>query len=141
MRQFVISVEEKKNIIWVYGSLRDEEYNHYIISQSREVEFIDIGTVRGFKMYSFGAFPFVYETGNPEDKIVVEGYKVDSLTLYSIDQMEIGAGYHLKKVKIEGKEERTGLIYVMNEMYKNIGEVKDGDWKNKDELYLGEYIN
>lgn len=125
-----------KEIIWVYGSLRYGEYNYYLIKSFRK---FGLGIVRGFKMYSFGSYPFVVQTGNPKDIIVVEGYEVDKENANDINSMEFCAGYSLASVEIEVEEGGVtdGNIYKMDAVYRNCGEVEGGDWvKNKPKRYL-----
>lgn len=128
-------MENNKKIIWVYGSLRKEEYNNYLL---KGCEYLGRGIVRGYKMFSFGNYPFVVPTGNDDDKIFVEGYEVDERINRRIEMIELCAGYYKAEVdvKIEYGGIIEGNIYAMEVIYRNYGEVPNGDWvKSKKERY------
>ena len=133
-----IYIDDKFNSdkeIFVYGSLRKEEYNNYLLQDS---EYLGKGIVKGFKMYSLGSYPFVYQTGNPEDIIIVEGYKVDSQTYQTINNMERLSGYTKTDVLIEfnGKE-INGEIFKIENMIRYYNEIESGDWvEEKTRRYL-----
>lgn len=132
-------MENNKRIMWFYGSLRKTEYNNYLLGDS---EYLGRGIIRGYKMYSLGDYPFVVPTGNPDDKIFVEGYEVDEEIADSIDSVEISVGYYKANVdiRIEFGGVIGGYIYAMKILHRNCGEVKSGDWvKSKSERYLSGY--
>lgn len=127
--------------MWVYGSLRREEFNNYILKGS---EYLGRGIVRGYKMYSLGSYPFVVSTGNPNDKIFVEGFEVDRNLANSVANLEYSAGYHIDNVDIEIELGSVieGKIFAMEIIHRNCGEIKSGDWtKSKSERYLSGYYS
>ena len=132
--------KDVKEIIWVYGSLREGEYNNRLLDRGKR---LGRGVVRGFKMYSFGLYPFAVRTWDKNDKIIVEGYEVDWETARLIQEMEVKAGYFMVNVEVEVLKGGVtdGNIYIMDKVYRNLGEVEGGDWvKNKDVRYLGGYL-
>lgn len=132
-------MEEKKQIIWVYGSLRKTEFNNSILEDS---EYLGRGIVRGYKMFSLGSYPFVAYTGNENDKIIVEGYEVNYRVGSLIIGMELGSGYHVASVDVEIEFGSVigGKIFAMEIIHRNCGEIPSGDWVNsKEERYIGRY--
>ena len=121
--------------IYVYGSLRKGEYNNYLLKDS---EYIGKGIVKGFKMYSLGSYPFVHQTNNKDDIIVVEGYKVDIETYNSINKMERLAGYTKVNVIISTDMEIIGEIYKIDNPIRYYDKVVSGDWVAERET---RYIN
>jgi len=109
-----------------YGSLRNGQYN----ARREDETYKRIGevTITGFKMYSLygGAYPCIVRTDNKKDTVVVELFNItDENRILGIYGMEIGAGYHLEHVDVNGE---TCGIYVYPEGYKNTVPVLSGDW-------------
>ena len=123
--------------IWVYGSLRKGEFNNYLLKNS---EYIGKGIVEGFKMYSLGSYPFVYQTNNKDDTIVVEGYKTDIETYNLIERMERLAGYTKVDVVISADTEIIGEIYKIDNLIRYYDKVVSGDWvAEKETRYLNNH--
>lgn len=80
-----VKLKNGESLVAVYGSLRKGHGNHTIISSG---EYITNILVSGCAMYSGYAFPYVCYTGNDDDVIIAEVYKVNSETLYSLDGLE-----------------------------------------------------
>ena len=121
--------------IWVYGSLRKGEYNNYLLKNSK---YIGKGIVKGFKMYSLGSYPFVYQTNNKDDTIVVEGYKIDIEIYDLIEKMEKSSGYTKVDVAILiNGVETLGKIYKIDDPIRYYDKVVSGDWvAEKETRYL-----
>lgn len=122
---------QKANVA-VYGTLRRSEYNHYPVG----VEVKPPVRKSGYKMYSMGGFPAVVKTGNDEDSVVFEPqvYRLDAEEDYenmaSIDQMEIGAGYYIDVVEINGEYYKVYLYSPGSA--KGLTEVEGGDWVKRE---------
>lgn len=85
----------------LYGSLRVGMYNRVPFAHALEV----IKTVRipGFRMHALRHYPYVVETGSPEDTIVAEVTRVtDPETEQKMIDFEASVGYQLKEVHHEG---------------------------------------
>lgn len=115
-----------------YGSLRVDAYNFCALLDAVPVV-KQATTLSGYRMVSFGAFPAVYHTGNPEDKIVVDLFKFnpdvdsDMDTLGWVHGMELGAGYDLTTDTTDTGE--PVFLYKMDRVRdSDYEEVEDGDW-------------
>lgn len=75
--------------IAVYGSLRQNRYNHGRLSGAK---LLGVDTLYGFNMYSLnhGDYPTVVKG---EDKIIVEVYEVEDDVAEGIKRMELDADY------------------------------------------------
>jgi gamma-glutamylcyclotransferase (GGCT)/AIG2-like uncharacterized protein YtfP len=124
---------QKANLA-VYGTLRRNEYNYY---GATGIEVKDPVRKSGYKMYSVGGgFPAVVKTGNDKDSVVFEPqvYRLESEEDYnnmaSIDRMEIGAGYYIDVVEINGEYYKVYLY--SPESAEGLSEVEGGDWVKRD---------
>ena len=91
-------------------------------------------------MYSLGSYPFVYQTNNKDDTIVVEGYKTDIETYNLIDRMERLAGYTKVNVVISTDTEVFGEIYKIDNLIRYYDKVVSGDWvAEKETRYLNNH--
>ena len=119
------------NLVLAYGSLRHGHYNN----NGRNLKLVQKNViVKGYKLYSFGAYPGAVYTGNNDDTIVCDLFDINSnQESYAIDRMEMGAGYHVRTlpIMIEGNETlHSAKIY---EYIRGVDEkwlVKSGDWNN-----------
>lgn len=106
-----------------YGSLREGHYNHAHFL--RDVPVVARGSLKGFDLYSLGAYPMIV----PGDGTVVgEVFDVDSRTFAMIDRMELGAGYRREQAAVDTPE---GLIQATVYVYDRAArgaKVPSGDW-------------
>lgn len=123
---------DPSKFVFVYGSLRSGEYNNYLLARSTK---ICDATVRGFDLYSLGAFPAVIPSSNSDVEVIGEVFNVDPLDLAVINRMERGAGYTVHEVAAtpiaEPAKPQHAIIYVFSDSnwLKHIGElVPSGDW-------------
>lgn len=107
--------------ILVYGSLRKGEYNNPYFN----MEYVKTFELPGFKMYSLGYYPGIKESNKKTDKIVVDHFRVTPESFRRITNMELSAGYSLKKVNVNNKDY---WIYIYNGYVNEEDRVKDGDW-------------
>lgn len=112
-----------------YGTLRRGQGNYTrIIKDSPKAVFEGEAILLGYKMFSFGGFPFVIPTGNQSDTIKVELFDVpEELAARSIHHMELGAGYGVDEVTIN---DQVYWLYTYSPQrnYKSFPEVPGGDW-------------
>jgi gamma-glutamylcyclotransferase (GGCT)/AIG2-like uncharacterized protein YtfP len=88
-----------------YGSLRPGMGNHaWALQDKRGVYHINTTKIPGFKMYSLGFYPMVFQDNGPDaaqSEITVDIFKITNKDIISdIDGMEIGAGYKRLVVEI-----------------------------------------
>lgn len=114
------------NLVAVYGSLRQGLYNHYHLEKS---EYITNGVVKGFGMYSLGAYPTLTRKGEHTD-VVVEVYNVTGNTFVSLDALEgYPTYYNRKQVRVDTPDGPTlAWIYYMKRKISS-ALVLSGDWK------------
>ena len=116
----------------VYGTLRDGQGNHHILYGLP----YDNDVVRGYKMYSLGGFPYVVHTGDDEDQVQVEVYKVpDESTAYRLDGLEgycpeRGYTNFYDRTIVTTEQGRTVNMYFFHEADESDPVVPLGDWAN-----------
>lgn len=88
-----------------YGSLRRPLYNYerfvslYGIEQ---IKYIKTIRIPHFKLYDLGYYPAVVRTSQ-DCNIVVDLFDVGEMAFTAIKHMELGAGYNLELVNIDGE--------------------------------------
>lgn len=130
--------KRKSNNFAFYGTLRKGQGNHrWSVAQDSGAKFDGTVTVPGYRMHSYGGYPFVVPS--QDDSIVVELYQLtDDSIMDSIHRMEIGAGYHVEEITVEGI---TYQLYVQNHDNTNYWEtVPDGDWVSYRNRKIGSLI-
>lgn len=115
----------KGHKVATYGSLRLGHYNHASFSRDYDIQHIETKTITGWKLFSFGAYPGAIQTGNEEDKMVVDVFNVDEDCKKSMDGMELGAGYNIIDI---GENEDTVHIYEHKQAREYGSYVESGDW-------------
>lgn len=115
-----------KHLVAVYGSLRKGLGNHSILGDS---DLLSVEVIKGFDMYSLGAFPAV-ETGKGE--ITVEVYEVDDDTLFNLDILE-GVPTFYQRDKTETSLGVANIYTIEGIGSDRIEKVVNGDWVE----YLG----
>ena len=85
-------MNESKIIVAVYGSLKRGFYNHHLLASSN---FLSVGTVKGFEMYSLGAYPMVIEG---RGSISVETFEVTPDVMASLDRLEGFPSYYGRQI-------------------------------------------
>lgn len=113
---------KKGDLVAVYGSLREGLGNHGVIKGAEKK---GDTVIKGWDLYSLGAFPFILKGNNA---LTVEVYQVDSETRQArLDALEgYPSFYDRTKVETEFGE---AWIYFMHEMYsRGAPLVEHGDW-------------
>jgi gamma-glutamylcyclotransferase (GGCT)/AIG2-like uncharacterized protein YtfP len=81
--------------IFVYGSLKKGEYNHYLL-ECKEAKFLREGFLHGYTIYDIGhSYPAATRSEKQESFITGEIYEVSEDLFLSILRMEVGAAYTL----------------------------------------------
>lgn len=120
-------MSKNKNIIAVYGSLRQGLHNHTLIQNSKK-----LGTFTSkpeYSLYSLGGFPGLKEGG--KTAVVMEVYEVDDITARHVDSLE---GYSpnrpatfYDKKQIDTPYGKAGVYTYVNDIPQN-RLVESGDW-------------
>jgi len=115
----------EKNLVAVYGSLKKGFGNYPLLSTSN---FLGECTISGFRMFSFGAFPFVLKDMRSNYPIHCEVYEVSNETLQHLDYLE-GYPQFYNKDNVSTPYGRA-TIYVLNRSLDSITspEIKTGNW-------------
>lgn len=112
----------------VYGTLRTGQGNNVLLSGLTGTP----DTISGFLMRSYGGFPFVVHTGNPDDVIQVELFDVDTDSRSaSLDRLEgCWGGYSgfYDRVQVHTDSGEQVYLYVFLEDDPRCQLIEDGDW-------------
>ena len=110
----------------VYGSLRKGLHNHRVLGTDRDL--IGEGIVKGFGMYSLGAYPALSREGTHTD-VVVELYHVTDKSMVDLDRLEGFPKYYTRKLCpiLIGGETVPAWVYYMKGVIAE-GFVPSGDW-------------
>ena len=103
---------QSANLIAVYGSLKKDKYNHRLLGQS---EFKGNTKVKGI-LYSVGSYPVILDGDNEYD---AEVYEVPEKEYVSIESMELGAGYEVRKISTEWGE---ATVFYGTDYYKRLAD-------------------
>ncbi len=106
-----------------YGSLRQGMSNHSRYERGMSLLFTE--KVPGYAMHAMRYYPYAVKTGNPEDAIIVEVYKItEPKTERAIHALELSVGYYYDEVMI--RDQRTGIYLFEKRGPEPL--VKGGDW-------------
>lgn len=106
-----------------YGSLRRGMYNY---DKYRDhLDYQCTQKLEGFCLYAVKDYPIAVKTGNSNDQITIEIFKINNKTTeLNIHSLELSAGYYLDTLLINNIN--TG-IYLFEHPH-NYSLIKDGDW-------------
>lgn len=113
--------------VFVYGSLRLGEYNQKSFSKRFENGFNYKSThkVKGYDLFSFGSYPGI---NKGEGELTVDLFEASEPCLNSLNRMELGAGYTIEEVEIDGIK---GIIYLYGSPINRTNLVPSGDWSKR----------
>lgn len=113
-----------------YGTLRSGQYNYTRFNLDELSKRITQVWLSGYKMHCLGSYPMVVKTGDEADKILVDCVVIeDKTTRYQIHYMELGAGYGVEIVNVDGVD-YTLYTYPEEGNYTSpyAPKIKNGDW-------------
>lgn len=126
-----ISTGENEILLFTYGTLKRGHYNNKFLDGA---EFIGEAIMKGFEMYSNGAYPMIVEG----DGIVYgEVYKVNLEDLLRIDRLEeyredIDDGVYLRRkgeVELKSGEKVDVEYYLWNRSILGLKKIERGEFK------------
>lgn len=85
--------------LFVYGSLRKGECNHYILKGQKFLGAVKTSPL--YTMVSFGLYPGLGFAGSGTTSIVGEVYEVTEAVAKRIEKIELGAGYLAEEIQLE----------------------------------------
>ena len=87
-------IMESKNLVFVYGTLRENHSNHHLL---KDADCYGIGrTVDNYAMYLVSGYPYI-TSSESRYPIVGELYGVDDKTLSELDKMEGHPTYYERR--------------------------------------------
>lgn len=111
--------------IFVYGSLKEGLYNHYLLG-GKFAKLLQKEATTAGRMYSRGDFPVLYKG---DDTIHGEIWDVPDEAFHRIVDMELNAGYSLEKRIINNKYIAFIFLYHGNEQAeKPSAYIASGNW-------------
>lgn len=129
---------EKKYIIATYGSLRVGQYNYdafksWAESIGKDFLYIETITLKGYNLYSLGAYPAVIESEFDTDTLTVDLMLCSEEVYRRITNMELNAGYLVKDISDEINKVfvHPVMIYLYedeNWLANSTKQVESGDW-------------
>ena len=113
--------------IFVYGTLRAGESNHYLLNHQGRVHFTR--TEPTFELVNLGAYPAMVPGG--KTSIVGEVYEVDQPTLAALDRLEDHPNFYQRlPIRLTGGEEV--LAYLLSpEQVEGLPFSPGGDWMSR----------
>lgn len=121
--------------VFVYGSLREGEYNNGRFGPQKNLGLYTSPT--GYVLINLGAYPAMVQTRNPHTRVVGEIHEITPDMLPWFDRMEYGAGYHRVVEEFDpvgGQEGPPVMADVYVQPYAHWMKDKiipSGDWKKR----------
>ena len=120
--------------LFVCGSLRRGEINHGRFEGFGD-HLIAIGTISGVILKHLGAYPALFLSADPRDRVVGEVYDVSDELGAVVDAWERGDGYAPSAVEVtttEGTIQAEAYFYSHPERIAGHPVVEGGDWSLRD---------
>jgi gamma-glutamylcyclotransferase (GGCT)/AIG2-like uncharacterized protein YtfP len=111
----------QQHLVFVYGTLRDGEYNHWYLGESPMLGYYE--TPPEFSLYDLGPYPGLIEG---HQSVMGEIYVVDDQTLSRLDELEdVPVEYRREQI-----ETPFGMawIYFYQDVSKLSQAIASGDW-------------
>lgn len=132
-----------KSRVAVYGTLREGEYNHILLSRGKATQ-LGSTYIPGYIMLDLGAYPGVVPSELTDWEVFVEVYEVDQATLNQMDVLEgVGRDFY-DRVNVQNTKFGSVFLYVLNPKYfaslynskRVISMFIDGDWMKDDSFAM-----
>ena len=119
---------ETRARVFVYGTLRAGEPNHYLLDL--RVPVTRARTEAAFELVSLGAFPAMIAGGTTA--VVGEVYEIDPVTLAALDRLE-GHPRFYQRTAIRLEDGDEVLAYLLSpEQARGRTRIPSGDWTDTD---------
>jgi gamma-glutamylcyclotransferase (GGCT)/AIG2-like uncharacterized protein YtfP len=114
----------KNGLFVFYGTLRYGMENYMPLGNS--LQYIDTLSLKGYRLFSLGDYPYAINTGHLLDVMVADLIKItDKQVVELIHQMELEAGYVYQEIEINGVSH--GIYLFQKSISKGIF-IESGDW-------------
>jgi gamma-glutamylaminecyclotransferase len=115
----------EQHLVFVYGTLREEEVNHDLLVRARFVA--EARTEPCFDLFDLGAFPAMSTGG--ETAVLGEVYAVDDATLARLDRLEGHPSFY-QRTRIRLDDGREVQTYLMDRArMRGRVLIASGDWR------------
>jgi len=131
MKPFKTYLDEDQTAqyIFAYGTLRRHQRNYYEFDLDKKLTYIYTAVLRGYKMYDLGGYPCIVETGNNNDKVVGDLFKVkDQSAVEAVRKLELNAGYIEKEIEMN---DYKVITFIYEKVPENPVLIPSGSWKEK----------
>jgi gamma-glutamylcyclotransferase (GGCT)/AIG2-like uncharacterized protein YtfP len=108
-------------LVAVYGSLRKGMGNHRVLERN-DAQLLSTERVKGFKMFSLGAYPFIC---HGDGEITIEVYSVPITGMVDLDRLEGYPSFYDREM-IETSKGKA-WVYFIDDRDGRVP-VPDGDW-------------
>ena len=116
-------------LIFVYGSLKRNCFNHSRFGFDRKTKFVKEAGVRGFKMYDLGNYPCIVRTGLDEDVVHGEIFEfTETACAALIKRMEESVHYYEEEITVDGE---PVITYVFRRVPTHAILVPSGNWREE----------
>ena len=113
-----------QHLVFVYGTLRQDEVNHDLLVQARFVE--EGRTEPCFELFDLGAFPAMSADG--QTAVLGEVYAVDDATLARLDRLEGHPSFYQRtQIRLDDGQEVQAYLMDRNRMRGRVL-IPSGDW-------------
>ena len=131
MKPFKTYIDEDQTAqyIFAYGTLRRHQRNYYEFDLDKKLTYIYTAVLRGYKMYDLGGYPCIVESGNNNDKVVGDLFKVkDQSAVEAVRKLELNAGYIEKEIEMN---DYKAITFIYEKVPENPVLIPSGSWKEK----------
>jgi gamma-glutamylaminecyclotransferase len=113
-----------EHLVFVYGTLRQEEVNHDLLVRARFVA--EARTEPCFDLFDLGAFPAMSTGG--ETAVLGEVYAVDDATLARLDRLEGHPSFYQRtQIRLDDGQEVQTYLMERSRM-RGRAPIASGDW-------------
>jgi gamma-glutamylaminecyclotransferase len=115
----------EQHLVFVYGTLRQEEVNHELLVRARFVA--EARTESSFELFDLGPFPAMCAGG--QTAVLGEVYAVDEATLARLDRLEGHPSFYQRtQIRLEGGQEVETYLMDRARMRGRVV-IRSGDWR------------
>lgn len=123
--------------VGVYGTLRKTGSNHHVLTETSATA-LGVSKVSGYELYVAGTIPYAVHTGDDDDKIVVERYRLGPMGKERFDDLED----RYEQVMVLTEDGMEVLLCVWEGQLDGLTLVESGDYieyiQNRDALVAAE---
>jgi gamma-glutamylaminecyclotransferase len=134
----MITFDEKKLYVFVYGSLKNGFYNHHVLEGAEFITNLTLSRRFGFAMVDVGAYPALVMNDEHKTQILGEVYKINEKIFDRLDGLEGYPEYYSRLLLTGEIEKMLGAdskcwVYYWNHFVESPHTkwVETGEWQEK----------